>query len=133
MDNIINDNFLINNDENMFNSKFKSYSQNKHYYPISIRIQKTLEKTIPESFDLSNSYKIFQNFNRNISDDLNYNKSNSNISNSISNLDLFQKNESFFIKMKIGETKDKIAILKKNFHKKKSDISTLQEELKEIN
>ena len=83
MDNIINDNFLINNDENMFNSKFKSYSQNKHCYPISIRIQKNLEKTIPESFDLSNSYKIFQNFNRNISDDLNYNKSNSNISNLI--------------------------------------------------
>ena len=132
MDNNINDNFLINNDENMFNSKFKSFSQNKHCYPISIRIQKTFEKTIPESFDLTNSYKIFQNFNRNISDDLNYNKSNSNISNSISNLDLFQKNESFFIKMKIGETKDKIAILKKNFNKKNSDISTLQEELKEI-
>ncbi len=132
MDNNINDNFLINNDENMFNSKFKSFSQNKHCYPISIRIQKTFEKTIPESFDLSNSYKIFQNFNRNISDELNYNKSNSNISNSISNLDLFQKNESFFIKMKIGETKDKIAILKKNFNKKNNDISTLQEELKEI-
>ena len=132
MDNNINDNFLINNDENMFNSKFKSFSQNKHCYPISIRIQKTFEKTIPESFDLTNSYKIFQNFNRNISDDLNYNKSNSNISNSISNLDLFQKNESFFIKMKIGETKDKIAILKKNFNKKNIDISTLQEELKEI-
>ena len=132
MDNNINANFLINNDENMFNSKFKSFSQNKHCYPISIRIQKTFEKTIPESFDLTNSYKIFQNFNRNISDDLNYNKSNSNISNSISNLDLFQKNESFFIKMKIGETKDKIAILKKNFNKKNIDISTLQEELKEI-
>ena len=42
MDNNINDNFLINNDENMFNSKFKSFSQNKHCYPISIRIQKTL-------------------------------------------------------------------------------------------
>ncbi len=132
MDNIINDNFLNNNDVNILNSKYKSFSQNKYSYPISIRIQKTFEKTIPESFDLSNSYKIIQNYNRNISDDLNYNKSNSNISNSISNLDLFQKNESFFIKMKIGETKDKIAILKKNFNKKNIDISTLQEELKEI-
>ena len=132
MDNIINDNFLINNDVNMLNSKYKSFSQNKYSYPISIRIQKTFEKTIPESFDLSNSYKMLQNFNRNISEDLNYNKSNSNISNSISNLDLFQKNESFFIKMRIGETKDKIGILKKNLIKKNTDISTLQEELQEI-
>ncbi len=132
MDNIINDNFLNNNDVNILNSKYKSFSQNKYSYPISIRIQKTFEKTIPESFDLSNSYKIIQNYNRNISDDLNYNKSNSNISNSISNLDLFQKNESFFIKMRIGETKDKIGILKKNLIKKNTDISTLQEELQEI-
>ena len=130
--NCYNENFSINNDLNMFNSKFKSFSQNKHSYPISIRIQKTFEKTIPESFDLSNSYKMLQNFNRNISEDLNYNKSNSNISNSISNLDLYQKNESFFIKMRIGETKDKILIMKKNLNKKTIAIETLQEELKEI-
>ena len=119
-----------NNEDKILTSKYKSFSQTKNTFPICIKIQKNSQNNI-DSLDLSNSYKIIQNNNNsNFKEDFNYHKSNSNIS--TSNLELLQKNEGFFIKMRLGETKDKMTVLKKNLNRKINDISALQDEIKKL-
>ena len=120
------------NEDTILKSKMKSISHGKNTFPISIKMQKTTEKTNNDTIDTSYSYRMNPNYNNKINEDLNYNPSTTNFSNSISTLDLLQKNESFLIKMRIGETQQKIAILQKNLDKKNFDISSLQEQLKNL-
>jgi hypothetical protein len=119
-------------EDRILKSKIKSISQGKNTFPISIKMQKTTEKTNNETIDTSYSYKMNPNLNNKINEDFNFNPPTTNFSNSISTLDLLQKNESFLIKMRLGETQQKVAILQKNLDKKNFDISSLQEQLKNL-
>ena len=120
------------NEDQILSSKIKTNSQDKNTFPISIKIQKTIEKTNNDTIDTSYSYRMNPNYNNKINEEFNYNPSNTNFSNSISTLDLLQKNESFLIKMRLGETQQKIIILQKNLDKKNFDISSLKEQLKNL-
>ncbi len=121
------------NEEKIFSPKIKSISNSKVENPKYI-IEKNSEKTKADTLDSSNnSYKIINYNNKQKEDYYNLsNSNNSNFTNSISAFDLFQKNEHFFIKIKLDETKEKILILKKNIDKKNEEILSLQNKLKEL-
>ena len=121
------------NEEKIFSPKIKSISNSKVENPKYI-IEKNSEKTKADTLDSSNnSYKIINYNNKQKEDYYNLsNSNNSNFTNSISAFDLFQKNEHFFIKIKLDETKEKILNLKKNIDKKNEEILSLQNKLKEL-
>ena len=121
------------NEEKIFSPKIKSISNSKVENPKYI-IEKNSEKTKADTLDSSNnSYKIINYNNKQKEDYYNLsNSNNTNFTNSISAFDLFQKNEHFFIKIKLDETKEKILILKKNIDKKNEEILSLQNKLKEL-
>ena len=121
------------NEEKIFSPKIKSISNSKVENPKYI-IEKNSEKTKADTLDSSNnSYKIINYNNKQKEDYYNLsNSNNTNFTNSISAFDLFQKNEHFFIKIKLDETKEKILNLKKNIDKKNEEILSLQNKLKEL-
>ena len=108
--------------------------------PISIKIPNS-EKSKPESFEYISNPNLVQKYKLKSTEDLNVNNnnipqknsnSNSIFSTSVSTIDFKQKNEGFYLQMKINEIKQKIENLKKKINKKNQDMINLQEQLKEI-
>ena len=124
-----------NKDQKKLEKNFKSKSSNEMVYN-------------NENINNSNEYNKNTNFNNNYKN-LKYNnnetnnnekenniikksQSNSLFSTSISMLELRQKNESIFHKIRINETKQKISKLKRKLNKKNLDITNIQNELSEL-
>ena len=118
----------------------QQYNKLMSKVPISIKISNS-EKSKPESFEYISNPNLVQKYKLKSTEDLNVNNnnipqknnnSNSIFSTSVSTIDFKQKNEGFYLQMKINETKQKIENLKKKINKKNQDVIYLQEQLKEI-
>ncbi len=130
-----------NNEKNELPDKTLLQQYNKLIkVPISIKISNS-EKSKPESFEYLTNPNLVQKYKLKSTEDLNENinnipqknsNSNSIFSTSVSTIDFKQKNEGFYLQMKINEIKQKIENLKKKINKKNQDMINLQEQLKEI-
>ena len=118
----------------------QQYNKLMSKVPISIKISNSV-KSKPESFEYISNPNLVQKYKLKSTEDLNVNNnnipqknnnSNSIFSTSVSTIDFKQKNEGFYLQMKINETKQKIENLKKKINKKNQDVIYLQEQLKEI-
>ena len=106
---------IVFNNENINNSN--EYNNNKNHNKNYNNIQ-------------SNNDETNNNVNKN--NIIKKSQSNSLFSTSISLLELRQKNENIFLQMRIGETKQKIAKLKRKLNRKNLDITNIQNILTEL-
>ena len=106
---------IVFNNENINNSN--EYNNNKNHNKNYSNIQ-------------SNNDETNNNVNKN--NIIKKSQSNSLFSTSISLLELRQKNENIFLQMRIGETKQKIAKLKRKLNRKNLDITNIQNILTEL-
>ena len=130
---------------NTENNEFSDKTPNQQYklkskVPISIKISNS-EKSKPESFEYSSNPNLVDNYKLKASNDINENNnnflqknsnSNSIFSTSVSTIDFKQKNEGYYLQMKINEIKQKIENLNKKINKKNLDMINLQDLLKQM-